>query len=128
MANENNEVLFDASKLNIIPVEIEKESYSEDVREITYTVTSDSVFSVSSVADIERCVDGVWKSVRKGGVETNSIGGSYSIGAHEPLSTADFDLSVSGEYRIRISVGEVTENLDLFTYNYNTLYGYFNIE
>ena len=25
MANENNEVLFDASKLNIIPVEIEKE-------------------------------------------------------------------------------------------------------
>ncbi len=109
-------------------VEIEKESYSADVREISYTVTSDSVFSVSSVADIERCVDGVWKSVRKGGVETNSIGGSYSIGAHEPLSTADFDLSVSGEYRIRISVGEVTENLDLFTYNYNTLYGYFNIE
>ncbi|MBQ5318905.1 MAG: hypothetical protein J6K17_07415 [Oscillospiraceae bacterium] len=111
----------------IVTVETETESYTSDVREIVYSINSDSMFSISSVADIERCDNGVWKSVRKGTVETNSIGGSYALGYAEPLSTDNFDLSVPGEYRIRISVGEVSENLELFTYNYNTAYGYFNI-
>lgn len=114
------------------PVEVNvktaKDSYPSDVSEIEFMVSRNGLFSMSSVADIERRVDGVWKSVRSGRVETNSIGGSYSIGMLDPLPTKDFDLSVPGEYRIRVSVGEVTDDMELFTYNYNTAYGYFTVE
>lgn len=110
----------------------EKEEYTADVREIKYSVEIDGgVYSVSSIADIERLENSDWVSVRKGGVKTNSIGGSYAMrfsGSEETIDTSGFDIFEGGEYRIRISVGEIDmERSNMFVNNYDTKYAYFKI-
>lgn len=86
----------------------------------------DGIFSQSNIFDIERKDGGVWKSVRKGGIRTNSIGGSYGLNFSDVIKTDNFDLSKAGEYRMRLSVGEMSEDLD-FLPNYDTKYAYFKI-
>ena len=50
----------------------------------------------------------------------------------ETVDTSDFDISVHGEYRLRISIGEygledLTSDVDMFVDNYDTVYAYFKI-
>lgn len=110
----------------------EKEEYPADVREIKYSVEIEGGdYSVSDITDIERLENGEWISVRNCPVKTNSIGGSYALrfsGAEEVIDTSGFDISEIGEYRIRISVGEVDmEKQNMFVNNYDTKYAYFKI-
>lgn len=110
----------------------EKESYTADVREIKYSVDIEGgAYSVSDITDIERLENGEWTSVRNCSVKTNSIGGSYALrfsGMEETIDTSGFDISQAGEYRIRISVGEVDmDSQDMFVNNYDTKYAYFKI-
>lgn len=110
----------------------EKEEYTADVREIKYFVDIEGGnYSVSDITDIERIENGEWVSVRSCPVKTNSIGGSYALrfsGAEETINTSGFDISEKGEYRIRISVGEVDmESKNMFVNNYDTKYAYFKI-
>lgn len=110
----------------------EKEEYTADVREIKYSVDIEGGdYSVSDITDIERLENGEWVSVRSCPVKTNSIGGSYYLrfsGAEEVIDTSGFDISQKGEYRIRISVGEVNmERKNMFVNNYDTKYAYFKI-
>lgn len=110
----------------------EKGEYTADVREIKYSVDIEGGdYSVSDITDIERLENGEWVSVRSCPVKTNSIGGSYALrfsGAEETINTSGFDISEKGEYRIRISVGEVDmKSQKLFLSNYDTKYAYFKI-
>lgn len=110
----------------------EREEYPSDVREIKYSVDiEDGAYSVSEITDIERLENGEWVSVRTCPVKTNSIGGYYSLrfsGGEEAIDTSGFDISQAGEYRIRISVGEVDmEKQNMFVNNYDTKYAYFKI-
>lgn len=104
--------------------------------EIAYTVdiNGDS-FIESEIVDIERLEGDDWVSVRKYPVHTNSIGGSYVMkfpDMEETVDTSDFDISVPGEYRLRISIGkyglkDLTSDVDMFVDNYDTVYAYFKI-
>lgn len=89
---------------------------------------SDSFFSTSEVYDVERKENGEWVSVRKGKVRTNSIGSgrvlSFSDGIE--VDSSLFDLSEEGEYRVRVSAGEMNQ-LD-FVDRHSTLYAYFSLE
>ncbi|MDE6598713.1 MAG: hypothetical protein K2K34_01365 [Oscillospiraceae bacterium] len=110
----------------------EKEDYTADVREIKYSVDIEGgAYSVSDITDIERLENGEWTSVRNCSVKTNSIGGSYALrfsGMEETIDTSGFDISEAGEYRIRISVGEVDmDRENMFVNNYDTKYAYFKI-
>lgn len=110
----------------------EKEEYSADVREIKYYVFIEGGdYSVSDITDIERLENGEWVSVRNCPVKTNSVGGSYDLrfsSDEETIDTSGFDISEKGEYRIRISVGEVDiESQKTFLSNYDTKYAYFKI-
>ncbi|MBD5138525.1 MAG: hypothetical protein HDT24_04355 [Ruminococcus sp.] len=109
-----------------------KDEYTADVREIKYSVDIEGgAYSVSDITDIERLENGEWVSVRSCPVKTNSIGGSYALrfsGAEETIDTSGFDISEAGEYRIRISVGEIDmDSRDMFVNNYDTKYAYFKI-
>lgn len=110
----------------------EREEYEADVREIRYSVDIEGGdYSVSDITDIERLENGEWISVRNCPVKTNSIGGSYALrfsGTDEVIETSGFDISKPGEYRIRISVGEVDmDSQNMFVNNYDTKYAYFKI-
>lgn len=110
----------------------EKEEYAAGVREIKYYVEIEGGdYSVSDITDIERLENGEWVSVRSCPVKTNSIGGSYYLrfsGDEEVIDTSGFDISEKGEYRIRISVGEVNmKSKKTFLSNYDTKYAYFKI-
>ncbi len=107
----------------------EKSVYPVDCGNIKaiYNYT-DSFYSTSEVYDIERKENGKWVSVRRGKVKTNSIGSgrvlSFSDGIE--VDSSLFDLSKEGEYRIRVSVGEMN-GLD-FVDRHSTLYAYFSLE
>ena len=110
----------------------EKDEYPTYVSEIKYTVEIEGgSYSVSNITDIERLENDRWVSVRSCPVKTNSIGGSYALrfsGGEEVIDTSGFDISQKGEYRIRISVGEVDiDDPDMFVSNYDTKYAYFKI-
>ncbi len=89
---------------------------------------SDSFYSTSEVYDIERKENGKWVSVRKGKVRTNSIGSGRVLSFLDGIEVDSslFDLSREGEYRIRVSVGEMN-GLD-FVDRHSTLYAYFSLE
>lgn len=89
---------------------------------------NDSFYSTSEVYDIERKENGKWVSVRKGEVRTNSIGSGFLLPFADGIEVESslFDLSKEGEYRIRVSVGEMSA-LD-FIDRYSTLYAYFSLE
>lgn len=110
----------------------EREEYASNVSEIKYSVDIEGGdYSVSDITDIERFENGEWISVRNCPVKTNSIGGSYALrfsGTDEVIETSGFDISKPGEYRIRISVGEVDmDSQNMFVNNYDTKYAYFKI-
>ena len=88
----------------------------------------DSFFSTSEVYDIERNENGKWVSVRRGKVKTNSIGSGRVLSFLDGIEVDSslFDLSREGEYRIRVSVGEM-DGLD-FVDRHSTLYAYFSLE
>lgn len=86
----------------------------------------DGILATSEIFDIEKKVGANWQSVRTGSVKTNSIGGSYPLLFSDVIDTDGFDLSKTGEYRLRFSVGEMTSNFD-FLSNYDTKYAYFKI-
>lgn len=85
-------------------------------------------FSSSEVYDVERKENGKWISVRKGSVSTNSIGSGRVLPFIDGIEvdSSIFDLSEEGEYRIRLSVGEmdVLEFID----RHSTLYAYFTLD
>lgn len=114
-----------------VTAECESSSYRKAPESISYTLSSENPFVIGEIVDIERCVDGVWGSVRTEPLTVNSIGGSYSLcfeGSYD-LDTRGFDLSESGEYRLRISVGSIDSVSDNFFYaDYGTVYAGFCIE
>ncbi len=87
------------------------------------------IFSSSDVYDVERKENGEWVSVRKGKIRTNSIvsGHSFPFKDGVEIDSSLFDLSKEGEYRIRLSVGEMNDELEFFD-RYSTLYAYFSLE
>lgn len=89
---------------------------------------NDSFFSTSEVYDIERKENGEWVSVREGKVRTNSIksGRVLSFSDGIDVDSSLFDLSREGEYRIRVTVGEM-DGFD-FIDRHSTLYAYFSLE
>lgn len=106
-----------------------KKEYPVNAQSIDVTLDYDSgLFTTSEVYDIERKEGGKWVSVRTGDVHTNSIGGSYSLSfeMEKTLSGGDFDLSKTGEYRVRVSVGGFDTD-SLFTEDYGTKYAYFTV-
>lgn len=106
-----------------------KKEYPVNARSIDLTLDYNTgLFTTSEVYDIERKEGGKWVSVRTGDVHTNSIGGSYALSfeTEKTISGGDFDLSKTGEYRVRVSVGGFDTD-SLFTEDYGTKYAYFTI-
>jgi len=93
-----------------------------------YNYNGGGFFSTSEVYDIERKENGKWVSVRKGKVRTNSIDSGRVLSFLDGIEVDSslFDLSEEGEYRIRVSVGEMN-GLD-FVDRHSTLYAYFSLE
>ncbi|MGN0587662.1 MAG: immunoglobulin-like domain-containing protein [Oscillospiraceae bacterium] len=106
-----------------------KKEYPVNAQSIDITLDYDSgLFATSDVYDIERKEGGKWVSVRTGDVHTNSIGGSYALSfeTEKTISGGDFDLSKTGDYRVRVSVGGFDAD-SLFTEDYGTKYAYFTV-
>ena len=93
-----------------------------------YNYNGGGFFSTSEVYDIERKENGRWVSVRRGKVRTNSIDSGRALSFLDGIEVDPslFDLSKEGEYRIRVSVGEMN-GLD-FVDRHSTLYAYFSLE
>ena len=106
--------------------------YPVNTPEIKLNISYESgAFAKSSIIDLEKKANGKWVSVRKGSVDTNSIGGSYALGFKdiEEIDTGNFDVSTAGEYRARVSVGgiDMSQSSIDFEKNYDTKYAYFLI-
>ncbi len=107
----------------------EKSVYPVDCRYIKAIYNySDSLFSISEVYDVERKENGKWVSVRRGKVKTNSIGSGRVLSFLDGIEVDSslFDLYKEGEYRVRVSVGEMN-GVD-FVDRHSTLYAYFSLE
>ena len=93
-----------------------------------YNYNGGGFFSTSEVYDIERKENGKWVSVRRGKVRTNSIDSGRVLSFLDGIEVDSslFDLSREGEYRIRVSVGEM--NVLEFVDRHSTLYAYFSLE
>lgn len=104
---------------------------SSDTKTITYEIKSSKVgFALSEVIDMERETPDGWKSVRTGAIRTNSLHASFPLGfaGTYTLDTSDFDISVSGNYRIRLSYGNRGVGLEVPRNGYDTAYAYFKVK
>lgn len=111
--------------------ECTEKSIRSSAETISYIITSSkSVFGKSDIVDIEREENGVWRSVRKSGIYTNSLYAGYSVsvsGKEHTVNTLGFDISVPGKYRLRISCGNFDEELDVNYNGYDTAYAEFTV-
>lgn len=109
--------------------ECTEKEISSDAKYISYNVTSSKVmFVMSENADIEREDNGVWTSVRKSAIHTNSLHAGFPLAfsGEYKLSTSDFVISRSGKYRIRLSYGNCDgAELEVSGNGYGTAYAEF---
>lgn len=111
--------------------ECKEAEISATAKSISYEVkSSQTAFSLSEVADIERETSGGWRSVRTTSIRTNTLHAGFPLAfpGTYTLDTSDFDISVPGNYRIRISYGNGGLELDVPPNGYDTAYAYFKVK
>lgn len=93
-------------------------------------VSSKIIFVMSEIMDIEKETSGGWVSVRKTPIHTNTLHAGFPMafpGTYD-IDTSDFDISESGNYRVRFSYGNCNENsLSVRANGYDTAYAYFKV-
>lgn len=93
-------------------------------------ISSKIIFVMSEIADIERETSRGWVSVRKTPIHTNTLHAGFPMafpGTYD-IDTSDFDISESGNYRVRFSYGDCDEDtLDVPSNGYDTAYAYFKV-
>ncbi|MDE7290143.1 MAG: hypothetical protein K2N71_11695, partial [Oscillospiraceae bacterium] len=97
-------------------------------------------FMMSEITDIEKETPSGWVSVRKTPIRTNTLHASFPmafIGTYD-IDTTDFDISESGNYRVRFSYGDLNDEtlygysdsynmIYVYSNSYDTAYAYFNV-
>ncbi|MGN1136238.1 MAG: M56 family metallopeptidase [Oscillospiraceae bacterium] len=111
--------------------EVTDKEITSDTEEISYTVSASKVmFVISENVDIEMETEGVWRSVRTSSLRANTSHASFPLAfsGDYSLSTAGFDISQSGRYRLRISYGNCDKDLYVKGNGYNTAYAEFTVK
>ncbi|MCH5349190.1 MAG: hypothetical protein J1E40_07695 [Oscillospiraceae bacterium] len=101
-----------------------------NAKSITYEVKANKVgFALSEIVDIEKETSAGWRSVRTGRITTNTLHASFPLAfaGTYTLDTSDFDISTSGNYRIRLSYGDGGFDLNVPGNGYDTAYAYFKV-
>ncbi|MDE7292840.1 MAG: hypothetical protein K2N72_00290, partial [Oscillospiraceae bacterium] len=104
---------------------------SANASTITCKVSANKIlFLMSENTDIERETAAGWQSVRKTSIYTNTAHASFplaSSGTYE-IDASDFDISKSGNYRVRFSYCSCDEqSIDAHYNGYDTAYAYFKV-
>ena len=119
-----------------ITAECKSEEYSSSADKITYKLNVNSdikCYLKGGYTDIEYFDGKSWSSVRKSAVSYKAVNKlySYTDAAYKGLfsvSTKGFDITRNGKYRLRISLGYVSDRYDTVTKNTDTIYAYFNVK
>lgn len=135
-----NDVTNPHNKL-LCTAECRDKTVPKDAESISCEVSSNKIaFFMSEITDIEKETPSGWVSVRKTPIRTNTLHASFPmafIGTYD-IDTSDFDISESGNYRVRFSYGDY-EDEPLYVYSdsphmmyvypngYDTAYAYFNV-
>lgn len=111
--------------------ECSEKTVPSNAESISCQVTSNKIiFAMSEITDIEKETPNGWVSVRKTPIRTNTLHASFPMafpGAYS-VDTSDFDISESGNYRVRFSYGNCNEDTLEVPYNgYDTAYAYFKV-
>ena len=111
--------------------ECTEKTVSKNAKSISCNVISNKIiFVMSEITDIEKETSSGWVSVRKTPIHTNTLHAGFPMafpGTYE-IDTSDFDISESGNYRVRFSYGNCNENtLSVRSNGYDTAYAYFTV-
>ncbi|MDE6598811.1 MAG: hypothetical protein K2K34_01865 [Oscillospiraceae bacterium] len=111
--------------------ECTEKAVPKNAKSISCNVNSSKIiFVMSEIADIEKETSGGWISVRKTPIHTNTLHAGFPLafsGTYD-IDTSDFDISESGNYRVRFSYGNCNEKtLDVPSDGYDTAYAYFTV-
>lgn len=111
--------------------ECNDKTVSKNAKSISCKVTSNKIiFVMSAVKDIEKETSSGWVSVRKTPIHTNTnhSGFPMAFSGDYDIDTSDFDISESGNYRVRFSYGNCSEEtLKVYSDGYDTAYAYFKV-
>ncbi|MDE5992861.1 MAG: hypothetical protein K2G87_07415, partial [Oscillospiraceae bacterium] len=92
--------------------------------------SSKIIFVMSEITDIEKETSSGWISVRKTPIHTNTLHAGFPMafsGTYD-IDASDFDISESGNYRVRFSYGNCNEEtLNVPSDGYDTTYAYFRV-
>ena len=112
----------------------------KNAESISCEISSNKIsFVMSDITDIEKETPSGWVSVRKDPIYTNTLSQNYpkAFPGTYDIDTSDFDISESGNYRVRFSYADYTDDslyvlahgYDMYVYSdsYDTAYAYFKV-
>lgn len=111
--------------------ECNDKTVSKNAKSISCEVIANKIiFVMSEITDIERETPSGWVSVRKTPIHTNTLHAGFPMafpGTYD-IDVSDFDISESGNYRVRFSYGNCDEEtLKVYSDGYDTAYAYFKV-